>query len=157
MRTGFMPPSRRTRWRDSKMSVAVRARAKQRIYPRLLAAGEPKAHSEIAKRHSVRFRCLAGTCRPARLPKPACDPHHAFAIRRHIVFVPVASFLNFQVCSLVSSWPYSYTHFTRCSLSLTTDARPLHRTCNIHRGTLNRLTDRRAAPRLESASRSHPG
>ena len=84
MRTGFMPPSRQTRWRDSKMSVAVRARAKQRIYPRLLAAGEPKAHSEIAKRHSVRFRCLAGSCRPARLPKPACDPHHAYRIRRHL-------------------------------------------------------------------------
>ena len=60
-------------------------------------------------------------------------------------------FLKFSsLCSLVSSSgpTYSYTHFTRCSLSLTTDARPLHRTCNIHGN---------AQPSNRSPSSSAPG
>ena len=87
-----MAPSRRSRWKDDAISAAVRARAKANAYPDLFAAGEPKAHVEIAKKHGVTFRCLGGSCAPAAASprakgdrisraggsRAACDPHNAY-------------------------------------------------------------------------------
>ena len=42
---------------------AVRESAAAGRFPRLFEAGEPKAHAEIARKHRVRFRCLAGACK----------------------------------------------------------------------------------------------
>ena len=49
-------------------------------FPDLFSAGEPKAHREIARKYSVDFRCVAGSCgKLARDPSGAdCDIHGPF-------------------------------------------------------------------------------
>jgi len=44
----------------------------------LFSAGEPKAHREIARKHSVDFRCVAGACGRITSPKGQCDVHGPF-------------------------------------------------------------------------------
>jgi hypothetical protein len=84
MRRGVTAPSKQTRWRDTtELGRVLRRKAKRSSgYTRLLDAGEPKAHAEIAQRHGVRFRCLAGSCAPSREPPQQtpqqCDIHQAF-------------------------------------------------------------------------------
>ena len=44
----------------------------------LFSAGEPKAHREIARKHSVDFRCVAGACGRITSPQGQCDVHGPF-------------------------------------------------------------------------------
>lgn len=76
---GFAPPSRSSGWRDSAVGKAVRQSATRLSYPPLFAAGEPKAHRQIAHRFGVAFRCVAGSCKAAQPPAArSCDPHNAY-------------------------------------------------------------------------------
>ena len=44
----------------------------------LFSAGEPKAHLEIAHKHKVDFRCVAGSCGKVPHKATRCDIHRPF-------------------------------------------------------------------------------
>ena len=61
----------------SELSKLVKASKAAERFPKLFAAGEPKAHLEITKKHKVEFRCLAGSCKAASSWK-TCDAHKTY-------------------------------------------------------------------------------
>lgn len=57
---------------------ALREGGEKGQFADLFSAGEPKAHREIARRYSVDFRCVAGSCGKLTRDPSGCDIHGPF-------------------------------------------------------------------------------